>query len=393
MGVKPLRSEVRNWSIVYIFFVRVNKMANTHKSQRGQFYTTQCRKIFQNMTIPSNIVHIIEPFAGKGDLVKFAREQDGGQRFHFSLYDIEPKFAGTVQQDTLLHPPSYENQFILTNPPFLARNKNPDKTIYDQYVGCNDLYKCFLSSIMATPVDRGCVGGLIILPVNFLCSIRVADIRLRERFFNRFHVQSVNIFEESVFDDTKYSVCSLLFMKKSGARASQTQITMRPSNDQFTVKFDSENRYSIGGEIYQLSTTPSYSITRATSKNATDLDVVSNVLLKCIDDSASSHLGFKIVEDDKKADYVDQTEKLSQRSYAILIFQPSLTMREQKDFVLKCNEFLKTKRRRYRSLFLTNYRESNTIARKRISFQLGFRIGSHILQEMFAVNNMELEED
>ena len=38
------------------------------------------------------------------------------------------------------------------------------------------------------------------------------------------------------------------------------------------------------------------------------------------------------------------------------------------------NEYIKEQREKYNSLFLTNYRESNSIARKRISFDLAFRI-------------------
>ena len=40
---------------------------------------------------------------------------------------------------------------------------------------------------------------------------------------------------------------------------------------------------------------------------------------------------------------------------------------------------MEEKRKKYNSLFLTNYRESNSIARKRISFSLAFDICSKIL--------------
>ena len=43
------------------------------------------------------------------------------------------------------------------------------------------------------------------------------------------------------------------------------------------------------------------------------------------------------------------------------------------------NEFIKEKREKYNSLFLTNYRESNSIARKRISFDLAFKICNYML--------------
>ena len=47
--------------------------------------------------------------------------------------------------------------------------------------------------------------------------------------------------------------------------------------------------------------------------------------------------------------------------------------------VEKFNIFLNTNRDKYNSLFLTNYRESNTIARKRISFGLVYNICNYLL--------------
>ena len=45
----------------------------------------------------------------------------------------------------------------------------------------------------------------------------------------------------------------------------------------------------------------------------------------------------------------------------------------------KFNEFMKEKRELYHSLFLTNYRESNSIARKRISFNLVYEIVNYLI--------------
>ena len=43
------------------------------------------------------------------------------------------------------------------------------------------------------------------------------------------------------------------------------------------------------------------------------------------------------------------------------------------------NKFLNEYRDKYNSLFLSNYRESNTIARKRISFVLVYEICNYLL--------------
>ena len=77
--------------------------------------------------------------------------------------------------------------------------------------------------------------------------------------------------------------------------------------------------------------------------------------------------------------YIDRTEKLSARSYATLVITPKISIEKQQSLVQSFNSFLKKKREVYHSLFLTNYRESKNIARKRISFTLAFKICSNLL--------------
>ena len=77
--------------------------------------------------------------------------------------------------------------------------------------------------------------------------------------------------------------------------------------------------------------------------------------------------------------YIDNTPKLSARSYATLIIEPKLNEQEQKKLISDFNNYMTRMRTKYNSLFLTNYRESNTIARKRISFQLVYDICNYLL--------------
>lgn len=336
------------------------------KSKLGQFYTTNYKYILSNMKIPEGVKTIIEPFNGKGDLLKFINKSD----YTLELYDIDPKYEGTIQRDTLKNPPDYENKFILTNPPYLARNKSEDKEIYDKY-DCNDLYKCFIASIL----DSVCEGGIMIIPVNFISSIRKSDIELRKRFLQVYSIEIVNIFEERVFDDTSYAVCSIYFSKKKTDR--EFKVYIYPSKKEMDIRLTSENNYSIGGEIYKIPQDSKIKVQRATRETKEN---ITNILLKCIDDSIDSQLGFKVVADDER--YIDNTAKLSARSYATLVINKSLTIDEQKEIVEKMNKYIKEKRAKYNSLFLTNYRESNTIARKRISFDLAFKICNYVLSTL-----------
>ena len=114
----------------------------SHKKDLGQFYTTNYTHILKNMTIPEDITYIIEPFAGQGDLLKFLTK-----KYTIECYDIDPKKDFIIKRDTLFNPPDYKNKFILTNPPYLARNKSKSKEIYNKY-DVNDLYKCFIKELI-----------------------------------------------------------------------------------------------------------------------------------------------------------------------------------------------------------------------------------------------------
>jgi hypothetical protein len=339
------------------------------KQELGQFYTTNYNYILSNMKIPQNVKTIIEPFVGKGDLLNFVSNKE---TFSFELYDIDPKIENTIRQDTLSIPPCYTEKFVLTNPPYLAKNKGTNKCLYEIYK-CDDLYKCFLLSL----IENVCLGGIIIIPLNFLSSIRKADVELRKSFVEKYTIHQINIFEERVFDDTGYSVCSIYFTEKiDESDNTNIDIDIYPSHKKMSICLSSSNNYSIGGEIYKIPQNTEIKVSRATRGTKEN---ITNILLKCIDDNINSKLGFKLVSDDKR--FIDNTEKLSARSYATLVINIPLTLEQQEELVNKMNNYIKENREKYNSLFLTNYRESNTIARKRISFDLAFKICNYILSE------------
>jgi hypothetical protein len=345
----------------------------SNKKQLGQFFTTNYEYILQNFTIPDGIVNIIEPFAGNGDLLDFIDKQAG--QYTIECFDIEPKKDFIIQRDTLLDPPNYQDKYVITNPPYIARNKSKSKEIFDKYDE-NDLYKCFIKIL----IEYGeCLGGILIVPLNFWCSIRKSDVELRQRFLNRYSIVGINIFEEQVFDDTSCTICSFQFELRAAGSTHDTntiQCVVYPTSKQITIQLDSTNNYTIGGEIYNLKQNPNYKIERATKNNQTS-EFITNILVKCIDDNANSMINMSMVENDKRC--IDTSPKLSARSYATLVIEPAITLEQQKKLVSQFNEFLRTKREQYNSLFLSNYRESNTIARKRISFSLVFEIVNYLL--------------
>ena len=218
--------------------------------QLGQFYTTNYNYILSDIRcIDITNKNIIEPFAGSGDLLSFINLEKK-DFFHIECYDIEPKKDFITKRDTLLNPPRYENKFIITNPPYLARNKSNDKIIFNKY-NQNDLYKCFIQNL----IENNCLGGILIIPLNFWCSIREMDINLRKNFLNIYNIVFINIFEEKVFDDTTYAICSFQFAKKEdNIKKDENQIKCMvfPSKNIINFVLNSDNNYTIGGEIYNL---------------------------------------------------------------------------------------------------------------------------------------------
>ena len=340
------------------------------KKKLGQFFTTNQDYILSNMTIPDYVLHIIEPFAGEGHLLEFILEKD---KYNIECYDIEPKKDYIVQRDTIKFPPPYINKFIITNPPYLARNKCIDKKMFDMYF-VNDLYKCFLKNL----VSNYCIGGIVIVPLNFWSSIRKNDILLRKTFLEKYRIVILNIFEENVFNDTSYTVCSFQFEKIQEPQVNELFITVYPSKTKIYAVLNETNNFLIGGDIYHLRRKGEFKITRLTSKNVNQKN--SNILVKCIDDNLNSKIGLSIVSDEDV--YIDMTPNQTARTYATLIIEPQIEIEMQITLVNKFNTYIEEHREKYHSLFLSNYRESKDLARKRISFELIYGVVEHILDTM-----------
>ncbi len=342
----------------------------SNKKKYGQFYTQNYAYIFQEMNLESfrQEKSLIEPFTGNGDLIPFIIEQFTEME-SLECFDIDSKNCvpqegyEVVQRDTLMDPPNYTNKFVITNPPYLAKNKCKDKKYFDLHQ-TNDLYKCFLKTIL----DYVPNGGLIIIPLNFWCSIRALDIYLRKRFLQKFDILRVNVFEESVFKDTTYTVCSILFVRRDLTRLlGRVPMFIYPSKKSFEFLLNSENNWTIGGEIYKLPRSKHH-VSRLLEGGTPN----TKILLKALDDDSKKQICLSIVED-------AYFGKNTSRTYASILIEPKISEEKQLEVVKRFNEFMELNRLKYNSLFLTNYRESKDISRKRISFELAYQIIQYLL--------------
>ena len=325
------------------------------KSKLGQFYTTNSDYILQGMEVPAG-VDVIEPFCGQGDLVKWVGRE-------VEKYDIDPKIDA-ITQDTLLNPPNYKDKYVVTNPPYLARNKSSDKVLYDKY-NMNDLYKISLRTI----IDGDVIGGILVVPVNFISE---DSFKLREYFFSKYKITRLNIFEEDVFDDTSYSVCSFQFEKHDlyplTPPYTKIPIFIYPSGKEIELILDNKLHFTIGKGLFP-NIKSEYNIRRLVDGESP----TSNLYLRAID--TGTDVGRISLTVNKNHLYGSQTD----RTFATI--QTDKPISDERFVCEKFNEILEKYRDRYNSLFLTNYRNStSSYARKRITFKQSYSLIEQILK-------------
>lgn len=349
-----------------------SESTKANKKSKGQFYTTKSSYILDGFSgPPSDIRCVVEPFAGQGDLLDWL--QKIGSKAPIEAYDIEPKKAGIQKQDTLLHPPDYKDAWILTNPPFLARNKSKTKEVYDLY-NTNDLYKCFLTSV----IQQGtCRGGILIIPAGFFFSPREIDVRCRNDFLSKFRITNVKYFEETVFDDTTTTIVAFSFERSDKVLSKQdVEWTMMPSKIKKTFEMSSANNWIIGGDIYTLSVPEGITVRRyVEGQKLRENEQQTNITLNALDSGTKDG---RICLDYKKG-YVYPAQECSRTYATFRISGKTLSEKEQQDLCTQFNTLLESKREETWSLFLPQFRESKEYARKRIPFELAYKIFLHLI--------------
>jgi len=346
------------------------------KKMKGQFYTVNSSYILDGLDGPPLTARcVVEPFAGKGDLLEWLSKKLNGVVHCIQSYDIDPKKAGVVQRDTLMNPPNYKDAWILTNPPYLARNKCDKKELFDKY-DTNDLYKCFIASL--TQQTHCCAGGIFIIPAGFFLSSRDLDVRCRNNFLTKYRLLKVKYFEETVFPDTTTTVVAFSFVKAVDPLKEQSvEWISLPSGSKRTFNMTAANHWIIGGDIYKLPVNLDIKIRRhVAGKKISDGEQLTNLTLCALDSGTQD--GRICLE--YKAGYIYPAKECS-RTYATLCIQGrTLDEAGQKKLSLDFNALIEKKRDETWSLFLPQFRESKEYARKRIPFELAYLIVSHLLR-------------
>ena len=366
-----------------------------NKKQLGQFFTRNSDYILQGFEEFVKGKEIVDPFAGSKDLIFWAEKNKAKKVKGFdcdkNLVDNKKVFYN----DSINNPKEYE--FVLTNPPYLHKNKAGMETKNVFFAGKNsnfeDLYQVSISSIMQAE------EGILIVPLNFLCAENSSKIR--SIFFNKFKIIKLNIFSERVFKDTTYNVISFYFKKKDkNSEKNEIPAVIFPNNEKINFILEQKFDWQFGGDfINKIKNTKNHlGVFRLTEDYLQSGEYKAEMALQNIKDKKVFQLNEKIkkaigknilflraidskngkkiqIEDIRKYGVFGLVGKNTSRNMAHLIFKEEIPIGQQEVLMKVFNDELNQERKKYLSFFLTNFRDNN---RKRISFDLAYKFLNYL---------------
>jgi predicted RNA methylase len=369
----------------------VDKILLTSKQQLGQFYTKNTNYILQELAEFVKGKNITDPFAGAGDLLKWAKTSGASSVIG---YDIDKTEIDNIQffyNDSLQNPKKYE--FVITNPPYLYQNKMKDKTLL-QNSKHTDLYQISLEKIMNSE------EGIAIVPINFLSAENSKYIR--ELFLAKFEIKKMNYFSEQVFEDTTYSVIAFYYKRKKVLKnRMDINFTIFPQKEHSNITLYQKYNWQIEGEFLaeinscsnklcisrleeedlkagNCTLKAAYNNLNMVKEFSIDGEILSKikkniVVLKAIDSGSESG---KICLDDIRKYNLDALISIKTSRHQIqLLFPETVSIREQEKIIELFNKEIEDKRNLYHSMFMTNYRDNG---RKRISFYFAYNLVNYL---------------
>jgi len=365
------------------------------KQQLGQFFTTNADYILQGLENRIKGKNITDPFAGSRDLMKWSNQHKAKSVTGFDIDKNLVDEKGVSYNDSLNNPKEYN--FVITNPPYLHKNKADKETKSSCFSGDNsifeDLYQVSLKAISKSN------EGIVIVPLNFLSAEN--SKKIREIFFNKFKITRLNIFTQQVFNDTTYNVISFHYTKKKSNDDKMIfNAHIFPNNHKIKIELNKNYGWQLGGEfisrinsvknvlgVYRLTVKDlrkGSSSIRLAFNNIKDIEEhkLDSVLKKAIENNIiflraiDSKNGKKIqLEDIRNYKVYGLVGKNTSRNMAYLMFKKPLLIKEQQKLIELFNKELKKARKKHLSFFLTNFRDNN---RKRISFDFVYKMLNYL---------------
>ena len=334
-----------------------------NKKQLGQYFSTRADYILDGMEEYVIGKNVCDPYAGDGDLLRWA-SKNGAKSV--CGYDIDINYvSGYIKHGDSIRS-SREYDMVITNPPYLHRNKSKDKSMFVEY---EDIYMEAINSVMSSK------EGLLIVPLNFLCSQNAEKIR--RLFFSKYCIRRLHIFEEQVFDDTTYTVIALYYtIGKSSYIPTYFFPDKRYRLLEYPFRMPIENnkdksiRRILEKDIKNGNNKVLLAYNNINKKEWYNVDdrsydlLKKNIIVLHAIDSGTKEGKIKLI--DKRELGIDGLISKETSRHQIHIITP-YTIEEEEFIIKEFNSNINNLRDKYNSLFLTNYRDKY---RKRIGFDM-----------------------
>lgn len=407
----------------------------TKQHKYGQHYTPEIltdkyKNIFEN--VKSKNLTIVDPFVGEGNLLIdylkiFSHEEAISllkskkikgfdidsetierlkQKFKIK-FNLEDDLLAEifVQNNSLLNNLCDDKDFIITNPPYLARNtckrKYPEE--FKLNFENNDLSDYYELSLQIYKKNN----GIWIIPANFISSDFLANTRV-ELLENK-NISDIYIFENPIFENTDISVISFLMKDKEVEQSSFNIEFVRfdfknKKEITFTKNIDVDKKGYICSEWKELTSYDNALLTQGLLREDIisgdikinvineDYEIESlnvdedtynkfknNILYLRTTDTGTEKgvLGLYTLEELYKKEYhsvddkpITLITKISSRLYTPIFFKENVSLEVQLKIKNEVNDLLKKYRDKYNSIFLTNFKNATKVMpRKRITFK------------------------
>lgn len=400
-------------------------MINKHKY--GQHYTPKIltdKYVNLFKKLKEKKICVVDPFVGEGNLLleylsQFSKEEaiellkekkikgfdidkktlERTKKRFKDIYDLDDELLKElfIVNNSLKTNKTKIDDFILTNPPYLARNvckKKYPKDFKKNFENnkFKDYYEIALNKYKKNE-------GFWIIPTNFITSEYLTETR--KKLFNVFNFKNINVFEFPIFKDTRISVISF-HLKYKKEEQDELNINFVKEDSEKEIKISLTEKGEICsdwleettcsgefikqgllreqipyGEIELNVLNEDYVIEKIKTTKEMEHKLKNNILFLRATDTGSKTgvLGLYTLNELFKNNYSDLepvslVTKKTSRLCVPLFFLEDISIEEQLKIKDLVNKKLKKYREKYHSVFLTNFKNTtNKISRKRISFK------------------------
>ena len=318
------------------------------------------------------------------------------------LYNLSDELLDEIcyVNDSLLNVPKDEDYFVLTNPPYLAKNvckKNYPEDFEKYFVDTkeNDYFEIALNLYNE-------YNGIWIVPANLLS----ADLmqKLRKNLIHK--LQDIRIFTKQTFEDTGVSVCTFYINNDLNEGKGCTKNICFVNDKEEYKTFTISNKHNLVKEWDEIKDTAnSLNISHGYIDNKMnhgtneitlidpkykkntffvsdeDLSKLENnvLILRTVDTgNKDGKLGLYTIEELWNEKAQGLITKISSRVYTQIFFD-ALPIEDQLKLKDDFNNTINSLRSQYNSIFLTNYKHSaDGEQRKRIAFKDAFALMNHL---------------